>query len=84
MKSTVHGISSSKSNQLCPQLPGQGKLPDLHEVWVPAKTNGKKENGKDEAEEEALDAVDEAGEDPAQAPRDVLHQAVHLPIKAEQ
>jgi len=65
-------------------LARKGRSPNLHEVWVPTKANSKKKNGKDEAEEEALDAVDEAGEDPAQAPRDVLHQAVHLPIKAEQ
>ena len=65
-------------------LAGQDKSPNLEEVRIPAKTNSKKEDSEDEAEEETLDAVDEGGEDPGQPPRDVLHQSVHLPIKNEE
>ena len=77
---------SSFRNHLRPGsiLAAQNKSPNLQEVRIPAKTNSKKEDSEDEAEEETLDAVDEGGEDPGQPPRDVLHQGVHLPIKNEE
>ena len=61
----------------------QGKSPNLQKVGILAQTDGEKKDGKEKAEEESLDAVDEPGEDPAQPPRDVLHQRVHLPVKDE-